>query len=461
MGAERELFIDIDRQPENGRSRPSAVPSQQSSASPLWPSLADHAARDGARITRTVPPRAAPAGAPGGRVGNRAAALPGRSLDAELIESLAALAPKSSATRPLSLAEALAAMQASAPPDVPAPTAPQPVDPPPAASPQPASIEPLPGRYQPDALHRIRVPDVELPPLPRATRSQEAKDDEYLTRAYDLTHPVVAELYERTVVPLWSAPFGRMLLSVFQGCPRQPGWQVVDVGCGVGYPTLDLAKLLGPDGDVAGIDVWGAGIAHARTRARELRLNNVAFLVADVADCDLPERAFDAAICNLGLTSFAQPDAALKGIARLLQPNGTLILTTNLRGTMPEFFETYRAVLNDLGLLDLSWDVERLMHLQPTLERVEALLDMAGFTVDQTLSDHFALEFPDGSTFLRSPMVGLGFLHTWRGVIGDLSLRRVVFNEIERRLNARAATWGRLDLMVPMLCVTARRRPPE
>jgi SAM-dependent methyltransferase len=268
----------------------------------------------------------------------------------------------------------------------------------------------------------------------------------------------VAELYDRAVVPFWSVPFGRMLLSVFQRRPRQPGWQVVDVACGTGYPALELALLLGPDGDVAGLDIWGAGIDRARARAEAMRLNNVVFLVADVANCDLPEQTFDVAVCNLGLTNFTCPDAALKGMARLLQPDGTLLLTTNLYGTMQEFFETYRGVLNDLGLLDLSWEVEGLMHQQPTIERVEALLDMAGFTVDQALTDHVALRFSDGSTFLHSPLVGLNFLPGWRAPVSDTSLRRVVFNEIERRLNAQAAVTGRLDLKVPMLCVTARRR---
>ncbi len=373
--------------------------------------------------------------------------------DPELVESLAALAPKSTASRSLSLAEALAEMH----------TAPltrsltRPIDPAALAAPLPAAPEP-PVEEHPGGLLRIRVPNAEpltLPPLPNPAPTP---NDDYLERAYDLAHPAVAALYERAVVPLWSAPFGNLLLNVLQGYVCQPGWQVVDVGCGVGYPTLEMARQLGPDVDVAGMDVWGAGIEHARARASGLRLNNVAFLVADVADCDLPDQAFDAATSNLGLTAFAQPDAALKGIARLLQPNGALILTTNLKGTMQEFFETYRAVLNDLGLHDLSWEVERLMHLLPTPERVEALLDMAGFTIDQTFSDHFALEFPDGSAFLRSPLVGLSFLPGWRGVIADGSLRRVVFNEIERRLNARAATLGRLDLLAPMLCVTARRR---
>jgi ubiquinone/menaquinone biosynthesis C-methylase UbiE len=286
-------------------------------------------------------------------------------------------------------------------------------------------------------------------------------DDVYLDRVYDFTRPEIAKLYDRTVVPLWSTPFGRMLLTAFLACARQPGWQVVDVACGTGYPTLELAQLLGPDGDIAGLDLWQAGIERARKKAEAMHLKNVAFLVADIAKCDLPERSFDAAICNLGLTNFVRPEAALHGMARLLQPNGTLILTTNLQGTMLEFFELYHAVLNDLGLVDLSQNVERMLTMQPTMEAVEALLERVGFTVDQTISDHFALEFPDGSTFLRSPLVGMGFLKGWRNLVSDAALRQIIFNEIERRLNARAAAWGRLDLTVPMLCLTARRRTEE
>jgi arsenite methyltransferase len=308
-------------------------------------------------------------------------------------------------------------------------------------------------------MRHINVPAQESSLFVTANNQEDG--DAYLERSYDFTSPAVAELYERAVVPLWSAPFGRMLLSAFQACSIQPGWQVIDVACGTGYPTLEVARLLGRDGDVAGIDIWNAGIARARAKAEALRLHNASFLVADVAGCDLPEYAFDLALCNLGLTNFAQPEAALKGIARLLQPNGTLILTTNVQGTMQEFFEIYRGVLNDVGLLDLSWDVERVMHQQPTPERAEALLDMAGFTVDQTISDHFTLEFPNGSTFLRSPLMGLSALHTWRRVISDVELRRVIFHEIERRLNARAAALGSLDLTIPMLCITARQRSGE
>ncbi len=493
-------FLDIDRDPERQSARPPGMGSaSQSSYSPLWPAQTatpQHHTALGEAPLGNVPPPAGASAAP--RSGASGAAAPqatlagraGEQVGQDLAASLAVLGASTTKSHPVSLAAALAAIRPSSPTPAdegvgatsPTRTGGTQVIPVPADWDANATS---PGFPLPDVAAEAAQMSRHAPGTPLWEAAAHAPtddwslvggiqrvnaaaldtpapgDDAYLDRAYDFTRPEIAKLYDRTVVPLWSTPFGRMLLTVFLACPRQPGWQVLDVACGTGYPTLELAQLLGPDGDVAGIDLWEAGIERARKKAEALRLNNVAFLVADIAKCDLPERSFDAAICNLGLTNFARPEASLQGIARLLQPNGTLILTTNLQGTMLEFFELYQAVFNDLGLVDLSQDVEHMMRMQPTTEAVETLLERAGFTVDQTISDHFALEFPDGSAFLRSPLVGMGFLKSWRSLVGDAALRQVIFNEIERRLNARAAAWGRLDLTVPMLCLTARRRAGE
>ncbi|HEU5366995.1 MAG TPA: hypothetical protein VFU69_00960, partial [Ktedonobacterales bacterium] len=229
MSVERELFIDIDRQPEREGIRPADAPVKKS-VSRLWPPPTDDLVSTGRPDASAAPSS--------GRVGNLAV-LPTMPLDPDLVESLAALAPTSTASRPLSLAEALAAMQASTltlMPTRPLEPAPQET---PAAEPPPAPPGLPAGRRATDGLFRIRVPDAEPLPPPEQLCPQETPDDGYLACTYDVTRPAVAELYERTVVPLWSAPFGRMLLSVFQGHACQPGWQVLDVGCGTGYPTLD------------------------------------------------------------------------------------------------------------------------------------------------------------------------------------------------------------------------------
>src|SRR4051794_13229220 len=60
-------------------------------------------------------------------------------------------------------------------------------------------------------------------------------------------------------------PFGRAALAL--AAPR-PDERVIDVGCGCGTTSLELAHAVGPDGSVLGIDVSRPMLARARARAQ-------------------------------------------------------------------------------------------------------------------------------------------------------------------------------------------------
>src|SRR5437879_1923394 len=64
------------------------------------------------------------------------------------------------------------------------------------------------------------------------------------------------------------------------------GQRVLDVGCGIGDPTLQVAVLVGPHGRVLGIDLVEGMIATARERAAALGLGRVDFRTADVMKSD-------------------------------------------------------------------------------------------------------------------------------------------------------------------------------
>src|SRR5579884_3912812 len=119
-----------------------------------------------------------------------------------------------------------------------------------------------------------------------------AQSADVLDVTYDLREPGFAEVYDAQIASEWSVPFARLLLSVFLTLPRARGAQLLDVGCGAGCPTLDLARFLGPDCDVAGIDIWDEAIALARRKAADEWLRNVSFFVADVTASGLPEHTF-------------------------------------------------------------------------------------------------------------------------------------------------------------------------
>lgn len=93
-----------------------------------------------------------------------------------------------------------------------------------------------------------------------------------------------------------------------------PGQRVLDVGCGIGDPTLQVAVLVGPHGRVLGVDLAEAMLVTARERAAALGLAHVEFQAGDVATMPLPHAAFDVV---LGRWSVIYLDDVVGTLARL------------------------------------------------------------------------------------------------------------------------------------------------
>jgi SAM-dependent methyltransferase len=104
--------------------------------------------------------------------------------------------------------------------------------------------------------------------------------------------------------------------------PPRPGDRVLDLGCGFGDTTQVLADLVGPQGEVLGVDVSEPFIEAARADARS-GPGNVKFAVVDVQIGELGE-GFDYAFSRMGLMFFANPVQALRNIRTALSPGGRL-----------------------------------------------------------------------------------------------------------------------------------------
>ena len=115
------------------------------------------------------------------------------------------------------------------------------------------------------------------------------------------------------------APLGRRALTAL--APR-PGESVLDIGCGGGETTLDLARAVAPDGAVVGIDLSAAVLAFARRTAEGWE--RVRFVQADAQLFPFEPAAFDAAFSRFGVMFFTDPIAAFTNIRRSLRPKGRL-----------------------------------------------------------------------------------------------------------------------------------------
>lgn len=103
----------------------------------------------------------------------------------------------------------------------------------------------------------------------------------------------------------------------------QPGQQVLDVGCGPGTITVDLARRVAPGG-VVGIDNEPAPLTEAQSYADAQNVTNVSFAVGDVYQLDYPDATFDIVHAHQVLQHLAEPVAALREMRRVCAPGGVV-----------------------------------------------------------------------------------------------------------------------------------------
>jgi ubiquinone/menaquinone biosynthesis C-methylase UbiE len=115
----------------------------------------------------------------------------------------------------------------------------------------------------------------------------------------------------------------------------RPGWRVLDVGCGTGVVTRDLAARVGSRGRVVGVDPSRAFVGEARKRARTgPRAPRCAFRVADGFRLPFPAAAFDATVAVTVLLHVPRSDRIVAEMIRVTRPGGTVAVLDQDLGTL-------------------------------------------------------------------------------------------------------------------------------
>jgi ubiquinone/menaquinone biosynthesis C-methylase UbiE len=110
---------------------------------------------------------------------------------------------------------------------------------------------------------------------------------------------------------------------LFEQVGLRPGSTVIDVGCGGGHVSFALAKRVGPQGHVTGVDFDEEKIALARAEAEAQGISNVRFLAADVT-ARWAAGTVDFVYARFILTHLADPQALLRLGYVALKPGGTI-----------------------------------------------------------------------------------------------------------------------------------------
>ena len=232
------------------------------------------------------------------------------------------------------------------------------------------------------------------------------------------------------------------------------GERVLDVGCGCGATTLELAAAVGRAGRVVAIDISRPMLARAEQRARQRGLaDRIEFRLDDAQTASLGSAGFDVVFSRFGVMFFADPVAAFANLRAALRDGGRLafvcwqpreknpwMMAPALAAARhipfpappppdapgPFAFgdaERVRGILRDAGFSDVA------------IEPVDEPMRLAGDTIDQALELFLAVG-PVGAALREanpSPEQRANVLEAVRGVLASF--------ETPRGLEADAGAW--------------------
>jgi arsenite methyltransferase len=275
----------------------------------------------------------------------------------------------------------------------------------------------------------------------------------FINPDFDFNNDALVSCYDET--PLWSAPFGKLLLEMID---YKKNITALDIGFGTGFPFLEIAMRLGSSSFVYGIDPWCAAVKRAAMKAKQYSVENIGIIEGSAEEIPIADNTIDLIVSNNGLNNITRLNRVLKECNRIAKSDCQFIMTMNLDTTMHELYDVLRVSFSENGLADYAVNIDN--HIQdkrPKISEITRQFNANGFQKTKEVHDSFTYKFSDGTALFNHYFLRLAFIDSWAKCIPGPQ-QQLILTDVEKRINAISEARGGFSLSVPFACIEFRKK---
>ncbi len=250
-----------------------------------------------------------------------------------------------------------------------------------------------------------------------------------------------AEVYEDFFVP---ALFQRWTAPVAEAADVQPGQKVLDVACGTGVLTREIAARVGTEGKAIGLDINEGMLAVARAQA-----SSIEWRQGEAEALPFDEASFDAVVSQFGLMFFRDREKAIREMTRVLRPRGRLAVAVWDRIENTPGYAAAASLLQRLFGATVAESLRSPYVLGDT-RLLKNLFGDAGLSAVGVETHDGVVEFPSIEAWMHTDIKGW----TLADVLSEEQYA-LLLREAQFTLNPFVAANGRVAFRAPAHVVTA------
>jgi ubiquinone/menaquinone biosynthesis C-methylase UbiE len=217
--------------------------------------------------------------------------------------------------------------------------------------------------------------------------------------------------YDLFVTPEWRDRFDTLINERIK-IPIEV--RVLDVNCGTGAHSIEIASQMQAKGEVVGIDPSAERIAIARAKALVKKVKDVKFEQGMASSLPFDNDEFEVVIGDVSMVRAYEIEDVLAEMVRVTRPEGRVILKLTTRGSFDEFFSVYWEALHNTGMAEEVWgSLEGLINERPTLADAEQMAERFGLHKVESFTSREEFSYETAGSFLEAPLITDSFLPDW------------------------------------------------